>query len=65
MAKTKVAAKKTKVAILGFGTVGGGVADVLADRKFAGMEVTHVYNRDYRRKLDRPQAKKLPKLMVK
>ena len=55
---------KTKVAILGFGTVGGGVADVLAARRFADIEVTHVYNRDYTRKLSRPQAKKLPKTVI-
>ncbi|MBW8748189.1 MAG: homoserine dehydrogenase, partial [Acidobacteria bacterium] len=55
---------KTKVAILGFGTVGGGVADVLAARRFADIEVTHVYNRDYARKLSRPQAKKLPRTVI-
>ncbi|HTH53319.1 MAG TPA: homoserine dehydrogenase [Edaphobacter sp.] len=62
--QTKVAARKNdgvvKVALLGFGTVGSSVAKVLADRKFAGIELTHVYNRSVARKRESAAAKFVP-----
>jgi homoserine dehydrogenase len=61
---TKVAAKKSasvvRVALLGFGTVGSSVAKVLAESKFAGIELTHVYNRDVARKKASEKAKYVP-----
>jgi homoserine dehydrogenase len=39
-----------KVAILGFGTVGGSVARILCDLQPAGLQLTHIYNRDVARK---------------
>jgi homoserine dehydrogenase len=42
---------KTKVAILGFGTVGSSVARILLDGPAgAELELTHVFNRDVERK---------------
>jgi homoserine dehydrogenase len=49
-----------KVALLGFGTVGSSVAKVLAERKFAGIELTHVYNRSVARKKESAAAKYVP-----
>ena len=40
----------TKIAILGFGTVGGSVAKALRMLAAPGVELTHVYNRDVARK---------------
>jgi homoserine dehydrogenase len=61
----KVAAKKkndgvVKVALLGFGTVGSSVAKVLAQSKFPGIELTHVYNRSVARKKESAAAKFVP-----
>jgi homoserine dehydrogenase len=42
--------KVTRVAILGFGTVGSSVAQLLRAQRFAGIELTHIYNRDVERK---------------
>jgi len=53
-------AKLTKVAILGFGTVGSSVAQLLRAQKFPGIALTHVYNRDVERKRTGPTAKALP-----
>lgn len=39
-----------RVAILGFGTVGSAVAQLLRAQRFAGIELTHIYNRDVERK---------------
>jgi homoserine dehydrogenase len=39
-----------KVAILGFGTVGSSVARILCDLKPAGLELTHIFNRNVERK---------------
>lgn len=62
--QTKVAARKSdgvvKVALLGFGTVGSSVAKVLAERRFAGIELTHVYNRSVARKRASSAAKYVP-----
>ena len=53
-----------KVALLGFGTVGSSVAKVLAERKFAGIELTHVYNRSVARKKESAAAKYVPATAV-
>jgi homoserine dehydrogenase len=53
-------AKPVKIALLGFGTVGGSVAKVLAASKFAGIELTHVFNRDVARKRASDAAKYVP-----
>ncbi|MBS1800773.1 MAG: homoserine dehydrogenase [Acidobacteria bacterium] len=65
---TKVAAKKAdgvvKVALLGFGTVGSSVAKVLAESKFPGIALTHIYNRGVERKKSSPAAKFVPSTAV-
>ena len=43
---------RSKVALLGFGTVGSSVAQVLAASKFPGVELTHIFNRNVERKRD-------------
>jgi homoserine dehydrogenase len=53
-----------KIALLGFGTVGSSVAKVLATGKFAGVELTHIYNRDVERKKSTPNAKFVPKTTI-
>ena len=58
------AVRKTKVALLGFGTVGGAVAKVLAESKFAGLELTLVYNRGIERKRTSAASKFVPKTAV-
>jgi homoserine dehydrogenase len=62
------AARKTdgvvKVALLGFGTVGSSVAKVLAERKFSGIALTHVYNRNVARKKESAAAKYVPTTAV-
>mgnify|MGYP001547026759 FL=1 len=61
--KKKMAVKKAKsdavvkVALLGFGTVGGSVARVLAASKFPGVELTHIFNRNVERKRRSDAAK--------
>lgn len=40
----------TKVAILGFGTVGSSVARILCESKPDGVELTHIFNRNVARK---------------
>lgn len=49
----------TKVAILGFGTVGSSVAALLRMQKFPGIRLTHVYNRNVERKRTGGSAKGL------
>src|SRR5881394_3301554 len=39
-----------KIAILGFGTVGKAVADVLCSTPVSGLQLTHVFNRQIERK---------------
>ena len=53
-----------RVAILGFGTVGSSVARLLAARGFAGLRVTHVFNREIERKRGSEAAKCLPSGVV-
>ena len=45
-----MAGAEIKVAVLGFGTVGGSVARILVDLKPAGLKLTHIYNRKVARK---------------
>ena len=49
----------TRVAILGFGTVGSAVAQLLRAQRFAGIELTHVFNRGVERKRTGVTAKGL------
>ena len=49
-----------KIALVGFGTVGSSVARVLAEQKFPGIELTHIYNRDVARKRASDKAKCVP-----
>jgi len=58
------AAKPVKVALLGFGTVGSSVARVLAESKFAGVELTHIFNRNVARKRASDAAKYVPGSVV-
>ncbi len=53
-----------KIALVGFGTVGSSVAKVLAQQKFAGVELTHIYNRDVARKRASEKAKCVPSSVV-
>lgn len=59
MAKQTAASTATKVAILGFGTVGSSVAQLLRAQKFPGIELTHIYNRGVERKRTGTTAKGL------
>ena len=52
-------ARPTRVALLGFGTVGSAVAKLLRAQKFPGIELTHIYNRNVDRKRTGDTAKKL------
>ncbi|HEY4378819.1 MAG TPA: homoserine dehydrogenase [Acidobacteriaceae bacterium] len=49
-----------KVALLGFGTVGSSVARLLAESKFPGIELTHIFNRNVERKRKSDAAKHVP-----
>jgi homoserine dehydrogenase len=62
--KTGSTGSVVKVALLGFGTVGGSVAGVLAASKFAGVELTHIFNRHVDRKRDSAAAKVVPPSVV-
>jgi len=62
--KKSIGTKSIKVAILGFGTVGGSVAKVLAAQKFPGIELTHIYNRNVERKRASAAAKFVPKTAI-
>ncbi|HEY9137386.1 MAG TPA: homoserine dehydrogenase [Terriglobus sp.] len=65
MAKqAKGSSATTKIAILGFGTVGSSVAQLLRAQKFPGIELTHIYNRDVERKRIGVTAKGLPSSIV-
>ena len=58
MAKSRIGTT-TRVAILGFGTVGSAVAQLLRAQRFAGIELTHVFNRGVERKRTGVTAKGL------
>jgi homoserine dehydrogenase len=66
----KIAAKRvktgsvTKVALLGFGTVGSSVARVLAASKFSEIELTHIFNRNVERRRHSQAAKIVPASVV-
>jgi homoserine dehydrogenase len=66
----KTAAKRvktgsvTKVALLGFGTVGSSVARVLAASKFSDIELTHIFNRNVERRRHSEAAKIVPSSVV-
>src|SRR5271154_6335953 len=53
-----------KVALLGFGTVGSSVARVLAESKFPGVQLTHIFNRNVERKRTSDAAKVVPASVV-
>src|ERR1700743_1587299 len=53
-----------KVALLGFGTVGSSVVRVLAEAKFPGVQLTHIFNRNVDRKRNSPGAKLVPASVV-
>ena len=53
-------ARPLRVALLGFGTVGGAVARVLAAQRFAEVELTHIVNRDVARKRNSEAARYVP-----
>ncbi|HEY6413745.1 MAG TPA: homoserine dehydrogenase, partial [Edaphobacter sp.] len=63
-AKTKRAGSTVKVALLGFGTVGSSVAKVLAASKFPGIQLTHIFNRDVKRKRASEAAKFVPASVI-
>ncbi len=58
--RTASAATHVRVALLGFGTVGSSVARILATQKFAGIELTHIFNRNVERKRHSAAAKFVP-----
>ena len=45
-----MAGRDLKVAVLGFGTVGGSVARILSELKPAGLVLSYIYNRNVKRK---------------
>ena len=53
-------AKKTKVALIGFGTVGSSVAKLLHTLGTPGLELTHIYNRGVARKQTSDEARFVP-----
>src|SRR5277367_3484149 len=57
----KSASAPVTVALVGFGTVGGSVATVLAASKFPGVQLTHIFNRNVERKRSSTAAKAVPK----
>ena len=64
MVKVKKAGSTVKVALLGFGTVGSSVAKVLAASKFPGIQLTHIFNRDVKRKRSSGAAKSVPSSVI-
>ncbi|MHB1700233.1 MAG: homoserine dehydrogenase [Acidobacteriaceae bacterium] len=54
----------TRIALLGFGTVGASVAKVLSTLKLPGIELTHIFNRSVARKRDSEAAKCVPSSVV-
>jgi homoserine dehydrogenase len=63
-AKKNKADSAVKVALLGFGTVGGSVARVLAASRFPGVQLTHIFNRNVDRKRSSEAAKAVPTSVV-
>ena len=56
---TRSRAGQTRVALLGFGTVGSAVARLLATQQFPGILLTHIVNRNAARKRSSPHANAL------
>lgn len=54
----------TRVALLGFGTVGSSVAKLLAAQRFPGIELTHIFNRNVERRRRSEAAKSVPASVV-
>jgi len=46
----KISGRTCKVALVGFGTVGSSVARILSERALAGLQLTHICNRNVSRK---------------
>jgi homoserine dehydrogenase len=63
-AKRVESGSATKVALLGFGTVGSSVARVLAASKFHDIELTHIFNRNVERRRRSEAAKIVPASVV-
>jgi homoserine dehydrogenase len=63
-AKAPTTGSVVKIAIVGFGTVGGSVAAVLAASKFPGVQLTHIFNRNVERKRTSPAAKSVPSSVI-
>ncbi len=62
--KTAKAGSTVKVALLGFGTVGSSVAQVLATSRFPGVQLTHIFNRSVERKRTSAAAKSVAASVV-
>jgi len=58
------ASRSTRVALLGFGTVGSSVARVLAAQAFPGIELTYIFNRSVTRKRTSEAARLVPEATV-
>lgn len=56
--------RNVNVALLGFGTVGSSVARVLAAQKFAGIRLTHIFNRNVAHKRNSAAAKAVPASVI-
>jgi homoserine dehydrogenase len=61
---TRKKAAAVKVALLGFGTVGSSVASLLATSKFADVQLTHIFNRNFERKRSSVAARAVPASVV-
>lgn len=62
--KTIASVKAVRVGLMGFGTVGGAVARVLAASSFPQVKLTHIYNRDVGRKRGSEAARAVGKDVV-
>jgi homoserine dehydrogenase len=56
--------RNVNIALLGFGTVGSSVARVLAAQKFAGIQLTHIFNRNVENKRNSASAKDVPASVI-
>ncbi len=54
----------SKIALLGFGTVGSAVARSLATLKLPGLQLTHIFNRNVARKRTSDAAKYVPSSVI-
>lgn len=62
--KRTTADNQTRVALLGFGTVGSSVARILASSKYPGIQLTHIFNRNVARRRNSEQAKVVPASVI-